>query len=138
MLQRDGSCSSLALGMTIHGLVCALRLVWIEVVYEARVCWLLLGVLPGAWWWDHGSKALALCFPGMPCSRSYPESRQKLHSSNLPQIQSIRGNKSNHGELLNMGENQSFPFVREGFRDKTSTMSALFVSGHCCLGVQTV
>ena len=37
-----------------------------------------------------------------------------------------------------MGENQSFPFVRGGFRGKTSAVSALFVSGHCCLGAQTV
>ena len=49
LLQTDGSCSSLTLGMTIHGLVYALKLVWIEVVYEARMCWLLLGALPGAW-----------------------------------------------------------------------------------------
>lgn len=35
LLQTDGSCSSLALGMTIHGLVCALKLVWFEVVCEA-------------------------------------------------------------------------------------------------------
>lgn len=49
LLQRDGSCSSLTLGMTIHGLAYALKLVWMERVYEARVCWLLLGPLPGAW-----------------------------------------------------------------------------------------
>lgn len=37
LLQTDGSCSSLALGMTIHGLVCALKLGWIEVVWEESV-----------------------------------------------------------------------------------------------------
>lgn len=49
LLQTDGSCRSLTLGMTIHGLVCALKSVWNEVLYEAGVCWLLLGALPGAW-----------------------------------------------------------------------------------------
>lgn len=78
------------------------------------------------------------CVPQERLALSYPESRQKLHSSNLPQIQSVRGNKSNHGELLDMGKNQSFPFVREGFRGKTSTLSGSFVPGHRCLGVQTV
>lgn len=147
LLQTDGSCSSLALGMTIHGLVCALKLAWFEVVCE--VCWLLLAVLPvepqdsahishSALWVKHNSQqcctfpvvdsmalhvgrafpwgdkcysGVGVCTPGVPPSAS----RQKLHSSNLPQILSVR-NKLNHRELLNMGENETFPFVCEGLR----------------------
>lgn len=41
-LQTDGSCSSLALSMTIRGLVYALKLVWIQVVYEASSTWSLV------------------------------------------------------------------------------------------------
>lgn len=81
LLQTDGSCSSLTLGMAIHGLVCALKLVWLEVVYEARVCWLLLGTLPGALVMGPGEQSHGSVFPRY---NLFPElSRAKAETSEL-------------------------------------------------------
>lgn len=122
LLQTDGSCSSLTLGMTIHGLVYALKVGWTEVVYEARVCWELYLTLGDG---SRGPKPW-LCVPwGALCSQSGTESRQKFYSSNVPQIQPMRGDKSNHRELLDKGENWCFPFVNEGFRGKTTNFVSI-------------